>query len=82
MCIKSLDGTDTPYKQFLNALTAKGFTPLPEKTVILRFNGREDPQKQIISGKAFYKDLGKGFGAVAEYTGECCALYIIRGMGE
>ena len=82
MRIKSLDGTDTPYKQFLSALPAKGFTPLPEKTVVLRFNGREDTQKQIISGKAFYKDLGKGFGAVAEYTGEYCALYIIRGLGE
>ena len=82
MRIKSLDGTDTPYKQFLSALPAKGFTPLPEKTVVLRFNGREDTQKQIISGKAFYKDLGKGFGAVAEYTGKYCALYIIRGLGE
>ena len=82
MRIKSLDDTDTPYKQFLSVLPAKGFTPLPEKTVVLRCNGREDTQKQIISGKAFYKDLGKGFGAVAEYTGKYCALYIIRGLGE
>ena len=65
-----------------NDKAALSLTKLPEKTVVLRFNGREDTQKQIISGKAFYKDLGKGFGAVAEYTGKYCALYIIRGLGE
>jgi len=82
MRIKSLYAADKPYRRFLTALLSNGFEPLPKKTVVLRFDGREGTQKQIISGNAFYKDLGKGFGAVAEYTGEYWALYIIRGLGE
>ena len=82
MRIKSLYGTDKPYRRFLNALPSRGFKALPKKTVVLRFDGRAGTRKQIISGMAFFRDLGKGFGAVAEYTGEYCALYIIRGLGE
>ena len=82
MRVRSLYAADKPCRQFLTDLPGKGFKPLPKKTVVLRWDGGERTQKRIVSGNAFYKDLGKGFGAVAEYTGEYWALYIIRGLGE
>ncbi|MBQ9755112.1 MAG: hypothetical protein IJV93_10240 [Lentisphaeria bacterium] len=82
MRFKSLDGSRMPYIQFLNALPSKGFKPLAKNTVVLRYNGTEDTCKRFISGDAFYKYLGKGFGAVAEYNGECCSLFLIRGSGD
>ena len=82
MRFKSLDGSKKPYIQFLNALPPKSFKPLAKNTVVLRYNGNEDICKTLITGDAFYKDLGKGFGAVAEYNGECCALFLIRGAGN
>ena len=82
MRFKSLDGSRMPYIQFLNALPSKGFKPLAKNTVVLRYNGTEDTCKRFISGDAFYKYLGKGFGAVAEYNGECCSLFLIRRSGD
>ena len=82
MRFKSLDGSKKPYIQFLNALPPKSFKPLAKNTVVLRYNGNEDSCETLITGDAFYKDLGKGFGAVAEYNGECCALFLIRGAGN
>ena len=82
MRFKSLYNSDVPYKHFLNSLPTKGFKPLAKESIVWRYNGKDELQKHIISGEAFYKDLGNGFGAVAEYNGDFCALYIIRGMGE
>ena len=82
MRIKSLHGNDVPYRRFLDALPAYGFSPLKKGTVIWRYHGARDVQKKIVSGEAFYKYLDHGFGAVAEYTGEHIVLCIIRGLGE
>ena len=82
MRFKSSDGSKKPYFQFLNALPPKGFKPLAKNTVVLRYNGNKDTCKTFIYGEAFYKDLGKGFGAVAEYNGEFCRLFLIRGSGD
>ena len=82
MRIKSLHGNDVPYRRFLDALPAHGFSPLKKGTVIWRYHGARDIQKKIVSGEAFYKYLDHGFGAVAEYTGEHIVLCIIRGLGE
>ena len=82
MRFKSLYNSDVPYRHFLNSLPAKGFVSLAKESIVLRYNGKTELQKHIIYGEGFYKDLGKGFGAVVEYTGDFCALYIIRGMGE
>ena len=82
MRFKSLNADAALYYQFLNSLPAKGFKTLPEGTVVWRRNKYNVLQKKTVSGEAFYKDLGKGFGAVAEYNGDFCALYLICGMGE
>ena len=82
MRFKSLYNSDVPYRHFLNSLPAKGFVSLAKESIVWRYNGKTELQKHIIYGEGFYKDLGKGFGAVVEYTGDFCALYIIRGMGE
>ena len=82
MRFKSLNADAALYYQFLNSLPAKGFKTLPEGTVVWRRNKYNVLQKKTVSGEAFYKDLGKGFGAVAEFNGDFCALYLICGMGE
>ncbi|MBR2374271.1 MAG: hypothetical protein IKA87_08600, partial [Lentisphaeria bacterium] len=82
MRFKSLDGSKNPYIRFLNALPSKGFKTLAKNTAVLRYNGTEDSYETFITGDAFYKYLGKGFGAVAEYNGEFCRLFIIRGSGD
>ena len=81
MRFKSLYNSDVPYKHFLNSLPDKGFVSLAKKSIVWRYNEKAELKKHIIYGEAFYKDLGNGFGAVAEYHGDFCALYIIRGMG-
>lgn len=82
MRFKSLNTDTSLYYQFLNSLPGKGFKTLPAGTVVWRCGKQNKLQKKTVSGEAFYKDLGEGFGAVAEYNGNFCALYLIRGMGE
>lgn len=82
MRFKSLQNNTKLYHQFLNSLPKNGFKPLPRGSIVWRYSEDKKFQKKIISGNAFYKDSGKGVGAVAEYTGEYCVLYLVRSMNE
>ena len=65
-------------------LRQKGFGKIPAGTLVLLPEGSgEKSARHIIGSSALYKDLGKGFGAVAEELEKGkFALYIIRGMGN
>ena len=69
---------------FPTRLREKGFGKIPAGTSVLLLEGKgENYQKYTIPVSSHYKDLGKGFGAVAEKCDkEKYNLFLIRGMGN
>ena len=75
----SLQNNDLPYLQFQRSLEDAGFRVIPSGSIVFCYDGQDSSHERIVSGRGFYKKLGDGFAAVAEYNGKFFALYIITG---